>query len=290
MGLFSVLWPYYPFIKAIVKSVDTQWYYPIRMNLYDIQNIYKMGPALLGLPIVLLLLIRRKYPFISLGFFLSSFIYVSSYFLNVGLGERYIFFITFFLQLSLAWYFRTLDLLSLSNMKHIFTDPIEKNAHVFFFMIILAGSIFYQGIRLGFEQEGYQIHFNPKLTFHKYKNPLDNYALLKDKVKEGDIVITDPLTGWLLPALTGAKIIALYHDNPFAPDNNQKVHDSVTFYDSATPLSLREMILKRYHATHVLLNFDRMEDNEVNRIDNYYLNFRIDQSLIDDLSRVGKSF
>jgi len=288
IGLLSVLWPYYPFMDAVIKSTDTSWYFPIRMYLYDVQSIYKMGPALLGLPIVLLLLIRREYPFISLGFLLCSFVYISSYFLNVGLGERCIFFIMFFLHLSLAWYFSTLCLLSPRKIRDTITNLSKKNVHILFFIIILMAGIFYQVIRLGSEQAGYTISFNPKPTFYKYKNPLDNYTLLKDKVKESDIVMTDPLTGWLLPGLTGAKIVALYHDNPFVLDNSQRVNDAITFYESATPLHKREMILKKYHATHVLLNFDRMKENDVNRINNYYKDFRIDLRLLDDLKKIGE--
>lgn len=258
------------------------------MNLYGTWNIYKMGPALLGLPFIFLLFLRKHYSFISWGFLSCAFIYVFPYFANIGLGERYIFFMMFFLHLSLAWYFSTLGLLSFSKMKNILANPIEKNVHVFFFTLILGASILYQAAKLGFEQAGYRVSFNPIPSFQKYENPLDDYNLLKGKIKEGDIVMSDPLTAWMLPALTGAKIIALYHENPFVPDNNLRVNDSITFYSLSIPLKVRKIILQKYHATHVLLNFERMKDNEINRIENYYQHFQINPGLVEDLRKMGE--
>jgi hypothetical protein len=163
----------------------------------------------------------------------------------------------------------------------------EKNIHILFFAVIVVLSVLYHLTRFGFEQAGYRISFKPMPKISAYKNPLDNYSLLKGRLQEGDIVMTDPLTGWLLPALTGAKITALYHDNPLVPYNEQRVSDSIRFYNPATPLEIRAMILDRYKVTHVLLNHDRMKVNEVNTINNYYQNFAISPVLIDDMTKLA---
>ena len=39
--------------------------------------------------------------------------------------------------------------------------------------------------------------------------------------------------------------------------------------------------------THVLLNYNRMEENQLNRINAYYQHFRIGTTLIDNLKRMG---
>lgn len=284
----ALFWPYHSFIEAVIKSTTTDWYYPFRMHLYDTRNIYRMGPALLGLPVIALFLIRRQYAFISWGFLLCTLIYLLSYVLNIRLGERYIFFIMVFLHLALAWYFSRLELLSFSTISKTLTSLSERNLHVVFFLIIITLSIFYQCAKLGFEQAGYLITFKPRPLVHTYRNPLDNYRSLQAKLKEGDIVLTDPLTAWLLPALTGAKITALYHNNPLVPDNNQRVHDTLTFYNSSTSLEMRKVILKKYGGTHVLLNLHRMQENEINRLNDYYQNFKIDQRLMNDVQKMGK--
>ena len=288
IAVCSLLWPYYSFIDAVSKSITTDWYPAFRMYLYDTRNIYRMGPALLGLPIIVLLFMRKKCCFISYGFLLCSLIYVASYIINIRLGERYIFFTIFFLHLSLAWYFSTLELLSFSKIRGVFSHLNEKNVHVLFFTVILALSIFYQGTKLSFEQAGYLINYKPKPIFQKYENPLDTYTLMKNKLRKGDIVMSDPLTSWLIPAFTGAKIVSLYHNNPFVSDNKERVQDATTFYDATTPLTARKEIVKKYGITHVLLNFNRMKENNVNSIYNYCQLFRIDVSLVDDLKMIGK--
>ena len=286
--LFLILWPYYPFLKAVHNSLSTPWAEETRMYLYATGNIYKMGPAVLGIPIVFILLIRRKYHFISYGFIICASIYVFTYKPKIYLGERYIFYIIFFLHLALSWYLKTLGLLSFSTMKKTLMNLNEKNIHILIFALILVFSISYQILKLGFEQMGYTIHFKPKPIIQEYKNPAENYKLLTGEIKEGDIVLSDPLTSWLIPTLTDAKIVALYHDNPLVPDNVIRVEDTIEFYKSNTLLKTRKMILEKYNVTHVLLNFDRMKENDVNRINNYYQNFRIDESLIDDLKKIGK--
>jgi hypothetical protein len=283
LGIFiilipSLLWPYHPFIKAVINSATTDWHFIFRMYLYDPKHIYKMGPALLGLPIILLLLIKKKYSFISSGFLLCLLIYVVTYFLNIRLGERYIFFMMFFLHLSLAWYFSTLGLFSFSKMKDTLSHMSEGNVHALFFGIIVVLSVSYQVMKLGFEQAGYTLDFEPNPVIRKYENPVDDYDLLKGKITDGDIVMSDTLTSWPIPALTGA----------MGPDNRSRIGDAIQFYNPQTPLNVRERILNKYEATHVLLNFDRMKERDVNRPSNLYLDFRIEERLMDDLRRMGE--
>lgn len=285
----ALLWPYHPFWDAVISSTTTDWYYPFRMYLYDTSNLYRMGPALLGLPVVFFFLLRKKHAFISLGFCLCASIYVLSYLVNIRLGERYIFFTMVFLHLALAWYLCTLEIASLKKIKDTLSTLSEKNLHILFFVTIFLLSVCYQLSKLGFEQAGQVINFKPRPMIAGYKNPLDNYFLLQDKIAEGDIVLSDPLTSWLLPAFTGAKIVSLYHNNPLVPDNERRVADAARFYHPATPLEERKQIVNTYRATHVLLNFDRMNENEVNRINDYYLHFRIDQRLVGDVQSMGET-
>ncbi len=286
--LLSFLWPYFSFMQAVISSVSTDWYFPFRMYLYNPGNIFKMGPALLALPILLLFFINKKHSFIIYGFFLSLSVYIISYLANIRLGERYIFFIMVFLHLSLAWYFSRLKLLSFSSMKNMILHLSDKNIHVLFFLVVLTEGICYQGLKLGFEQAGYTLTFDPEPIVQKYKNPLDDYMPLSDKIGNSDVVMSDTLTSWIIPALTGAKIVSLYHNNPMVPDNKSRVENTVKFYRPETPYWQRVEILRKYGATHVLLNFERMKENEVNRINDYYRNFHVSKNMINDCKKMGK--
>ncbi len=92
IAVVLLVWPYHSFIASVIKSTTTDWYYPFRNYLYRFENIYKMGPALLGLPVILSFLINKKYFFITMGILVCAFIYVTTYFMNIRLGERYLFF------------------------------------------------------------------------------------------------------------------------------------------------------------------------------------------------------
>ncbi len=292
VSLFAVifvtfLWPYYPFLKALQKAVTTPWAQETRVYLYQTRNIYKMGAAVLGLPVIALMILKRKYHFISYGFILCAFIYIVTYKPNIYLGERYIFFSIVFLHLALSWYLRKLQLLSLRTLKETLINLTEKNLHIPVLVVILIMSFFYQLSKLSFEQIGYTINYRPRPIVEKYDNPVEPYKTLIGKIKQGDLVASDPLTSWLLPTLTGAKIAALYHDNPLVPDNEKRVEAMETLYDETTPFEKRKLILVAYNVTHVLLNFDRMQDCITNRINDYYKNYKITNRLIDDLNKLG---
>ena len=286
--MITIMWPYYPFLKALQNTVSTPWAEETRGYLYATRNIYKMGPAVLGFPVILFMLVKRKYHFISYGFLLCTAIYVLTYKPKIYLGERYIFYIIVFLHLALAWYLKTLRVLSFAAMKDTLINLSEKNIHTLIFAAIVMLGISYQLAKLGFEQMGYTIDFRPRPIVQRYENPLDNYKALIGKIKRGDIVLSDPLTSWLIPTVTDAKIVALYHDNPLVPDNAQRVEHSLAFYGTTTDSEKRRLILKKYNVTHVLLNFDRMSDTVANRINDYYKNYVISEQLTDDLKRLGR--
>jgi len=284
--LLSLLWPYYSFIEAVVTSTTTEWYNS-RLYLYDYRNIYKVGPALLGVPAVLSFMIKREKGFLVWGFLACLLVYFSGWVFTIFLFERYIFFIMFFLHLSVAWYFRKFDALSFSHIQQCFMSPSVQSVLSLVCAGVMCGSIMYQGGKLGFEQAEYQINFLPRPTIHSFKNPLDNYKNLRPFLKTGDIVLSDPLTSWLIPAFTGAKIVALYHNNPMVIDNARRTGDVEKFFHDQTTLEERGDILRNYAATHVLLNRDRMRDAYVNRTNDYCFRFRITGGLEQDMEKLG---
>lgn len=286
-GLLAVLWPYYPFLEALTKSTTTAWY-DFKMYLYQGSNVYRVGPALLGLPVLVLFLLKRTNLFIVYGFAAGAVIYAAGRMLDVLLLDRYIFFMIFFLHLSLAWYLRKLGVLSFQAIRTALLKPTAGSLKVLFFAAVLWGCIFYQSANLAFEQAGYRIDFMPRPLVRKYKDPLDNYEQIRNQLNANDIVLSDPLSCWLIPAFTGAKIVVLYHNNPMVADNDIRTKDVLRFYDGQTTLQVRKQIIAKYSASHVLLNRDRMADKIANRVRNYYLNYRISDRLTADMAALGK--
>ena len=286
VGSFALCWPYYSFFEALTTSTTTAWY-DSKGYLYDTANVYKIGPALLGLPVMVYLLAKRKHMFIVLGFIFCAASYVFGKVMNVFLFERYIFFMVFFLHLALAWYLRTLRVFSFVKEIQSLNVLTARSGIVVCLSAILFASIFYQSSKLGFEQAGFEINFKPLPVIAQYKNPLENYIQIRSVLKKGDIVLSDPLTSWLIPAFTGAKIIVLYHNCPMVHDNNERRINVKKFYASNATASERKRIIGNYSVTHVLLNRYRMKDTFVNRIRSYFRDYRISDRMINDMKKQG---
>ncbi len=284
----SLVWPYHSFIESVIKSTTTDWYFPFRNYLYQFHNIYRVGPALLGLLFIPLSLIRKKDYFIVLGCGLCACVYVISNIADIRLGERYIFFIIFFLHLSIAAHFAQIKLFTLPAVGRAATWFTKHNAYKILLWGIVFVCVTHQFAILGFEQAGFTLNFRPWPAVQKYKDPLDDYDAIIGWVSGDNIVMSDPLTSWLIPALTGAKITSLYHNNPMVPDNAMRVKDVKLFYNSTASIKNRERILRKYKVSHVLLNYDRMKNNNVNRVNNYYQDYAINGNLISDMEKLGK--
>jgi hypothetical protein len=285
--VLSLVWPYHSFIESVIKSTTTDWYFPFRNYLYQFHNIYRAGPALLGLLFIPLYLIRKKDYFIVLGCGLCACVYVISNIADIRLGERYIFFTICFLHLSIALHFSQIKLFTLHAAGGSATGFIKHNAYKVFLWVLVFVCVAHQFAILGFEQAGFTLNFRPWPVVQKYKDPLDDYAAVIGRIGGNNIVMSDPLTSWLLPALTEAKIISLYHNNPMVSDNAIRIKNVKLFYNSTASIKDRETILNQYKVSHVLLNYDRMKDNNVNRVDNYYQDYLINDDLISDMEKLG---
>jgi len=283
-----VTWPYFSFLEALSKSVSTPWAEETRMYLYRTSNLYKMGPALLGVPAAFALLAKRKFPVISWGFLICTAIYVLTYKPKIFLGERYIFYVIFFMHMALAWYLRQVEALSPAVIKRAVVQLSERNLHVLLLSLMVFCGMVAQVAKITSEQYGYSLWFQPRPIVRPYTNPLEKYQALENRFPPGSVVLSDPLTAWVLPTLCDTKIIALYHDNPLVPDNVQRTRDSMAVYAAETSLADRRKILEQYRVTHVLLNYARMVKDDVNQMNNYYLDFRISDEAVRDLEQLGR--
>jgi len=284
--IIACVWPYYPFGDALLKSTTTPWY-DFKGYLYELKNIIRIGPAFLGVPVILFFLVKRRYFFIVCGFAVSVLIYAVGGLLDIYLLDRYVFFCVFFMHLGLAWLLRRLGLLSVSEIRSTIAKGPAGTAATVALGIVVLGSICYQAAKVGCEQAGYEINFTRRPMVHRYNDPLPQYRRLAGVLEAGNIVLSDPLTSWLIPAFTGAKIVALYHNNPMVADNDVRRRDSRRFYQLDTALPERRHILQKHSVTHVLINRYRMQDSYVNRVRDYYVHYTVSEGLINDMKALG---
>lgn len=77
-------------------------------------------------------------------------------------------------------------------------------------------------------------------------------------VRPGEVVLTDSRTSYLVPALTGGRVVAWRHPIYWVPDHSQRRETQDRFFASATD-SERRAVIARYRVSWVLLN--RTEGN-----------------------------
>ena len=82
-------------------------------------------------------------------------------------------------------------------------------------------------------------------------------------------------------------MLSLYHNNPMVPDNAIRIKNVKHFYNSTASSKDRKIILDQYKVSHVLLNYDRTVSNDVNRVENYYQDYPINDDLIRDMKKLG---
>ena len=248
--LFSLAWPYFSIIEVFEKGSLSGGWYPTGNYLYT-NIIAGAGLSLLGIPVAIYYLFQRRHRIIIFSFLVSSLIYITSYYADLPLLGRYIYFSIFFLQLLISFF---LAELWGPHPKYI-SPPFIRNTLRITGIIILAGLSLYQ-IKL-MDLTGLVkccVRFSPALSVKRCDHPKEKYAFLTTHLKRGNVVLSDTFTSWIIPAMSGAKVISLFHDNPLVPDNVKRMRDTKIFFSPATDRLARMELVKRYGATHILIH------------------------------------
>ncbi len=252
--LLTALWPYHDFISnfltiAAGKMADTVDYRLTRRYLFD-QPLLRSGPALAGIPLLLLCALQRRSPLLTGGCALFSCAYLAGYFFNISLAERSIFFIICMLQLAFSRSCREWR----AGRPGRGASRRQSAAAWLLLMLLFTGAVT-QGILVYREFILPAFAVSPDRRSISYLSPNRMQRELARHLKEGDIVLSDLYTSWSVPVYTGAKIIALYHSAPHVRDNRERVKALDDFFNAAASNEARKKIMERYGVTHVLLNF-----------------------------------
>jgi hypothetical protein len=100
-----------------------------------------------------------------------------------------------------------------------------------------------------------------------------------------DIVITDVFTSWIIPCVADAKVVSLLHNSPLVSDNAARLADTMSFF--ATPHA-NQMILKKYRATHILINKNKIPATRENIEDSRFFIPYPDAHLMGQLAGFGR--
>ncbi|MCK4339943.1 MAG: hypothetical protein KAW87_08165 [Candidatus Cloacimonetes bacterium] len=254
----SCFWPYFSMTDLMFGSMALKAWVP-PTTFYSPHVIYRLGPVLLGIPIVFNYFIKREYKFVYYGFASCFLIYIVSGIMKIPFGERYIFFFAFFLHLAIARELRVRNLLSVATIKQIFysNNETKKKLINITLALILFSSI---AFNIGWSYAGnFADKEDDKIILHEYRAydhvDFNEYNFLKEKVGRYDVVMSDKTTSWLIPTYSG-KAVCIIHLNPLIPDLDERLDAVGTFFDANTTSKARLGIIKKYNVSYILLNLD----------------------------------
>lgn len=217
------------------------------------QVLLTLGPALLGLPAMILLLRRGEHLFIVAGFAGATALYVANIFVHIPLGHRFLLFAAVYLQLALAWWI----IWSAAPVPPSapVPGPRMRSRTAVLLVLALGISVIWNTAIAALQFVGFQATprdgLLPRYSFLQ-PIPKDLGALVAD-LPDDAVVIGHPAVLWPLPTFKG-KVVAAHHSNPMVPDDSERRSDAIAFTTPGTPAAERRGIIEKYRATHILYN------------------------------------
>mgnify|MGYP001603780372 CR=1 FL=1 len=241
-------WPTYSLLVMILGGSGGGWLE--RDVTFFHWQLGNAGPALLGIPAAFRFARDRKEPFLVLGIAALSVGYAAVSFKGGELG-RMVFWLVFLLQMAAA---------RLLAEWRVLDGPLLwerlRQGRVFHVGVAMLGLWAFAGARQVSRAGGEALRAwtgrTPRIEAR--------YAPLRPFLAEGDVVAADLRTGWPLPSLTGARLVAPLHAHPMQPDGRERARDLAAFLDPRTPSEARRDLAGRYGITHVLLDRDPSPD------------------------------
>lgn len=236
-------WPYYSLFNAVILSQSIG--VPYSMVLYD-KIIIRLGPLSLGVIPLIYSLFKKEHLLIVIWTLLCIIIYIISYFIPNAVGQRYLFYSSFFLAIFI----------SLTVRGAVFKS---HKSFIYVYIAILIACVSYQSAKITYKYLGYRSiteilnHEPSAVGINGYKY-LNRYNFLKEYVGEKDVVISDLYTSWILPTFSGKSVSISIHYNPLITNLNKRYLDNKLFFNQDTDMIMRRNILNKYKVEYILVN------------------------------------
>jgi len=283
-ALLAALWPFFPVWDVILASsseVDDRtwqvfngfdamlerarsgaWWH---MFFDPAQFTISLGPALLGIPLALWLLLRWRYLFIPLGLLMMCGPLVLNVFFQVALAHRFLLYAVFFMHLAIVW--GILELFarwSSQRRERTPTPAVTVGAGIVRVIVVLA-ALGHVALLVG-DYRSAHLKYTLELIDKRRALPSGYdtprlYAELTAQIPEDAVVIGNSRLTWPLSTFRG-KAVALpeNHENSLLIDQFDRVDAVNLFLAAATSAENRRDITDMYSVTHVLVNMRNTEE------------------------------
>jgi len=247
--VFMACWPYYDFFSSFRRVASGGMSHNIDFTMtwtyLHSQPLIRLGPALAGIPLLVVLARQRRYLFLTGGFVVFITIYVAGYFAHFSLSERFIFFVAFVLQLTCALFIR-----------RWFDSPYTWHILAARIMALLigvgaacqAGLVYKEFIRPAWR-------FTDASLVPQYESPNRIQREWRMYFKRGDVVLSDIWSSFPIPVYTGARVVAAWQTSPHAASTAERLRDVALFYNQNADDETRIHILKKYGVSHILIHY-----------------------------------
>jgi hypothetical protein len=255
--LLIFLWPYYPVLEAVLGSNEfSKIGFAGNYSLFYSQFIFKISPALLGIPFILIFLKKKEY-FIPLGLFLFTSIYAFNYFIaHNSTFARYIIFIGFFLQISIVM-----------GIKEIAGKKVFKYFSMIYTVVLLILIPLHIYSSISQISVARAILYKKPLMQHLNIDTYNRFSNMRDYINPKDVVMANLTNSWKLPAILGCKVVGVLHSNPFMEDFFLRKKQTELFFNESTSDHIKEEILKQYKVKYIL--YSKKVDGELTNAINH---------------------
>ncbi|MCL4305152.1 hypothetical protein KJZ99_04510 [bacterium] len=242
----ALLWPYFDYADALFKGSTEQWY---KVRLFADQ-FTKVGPALLGLPVAFYFGLRKRHLELVIALGCSCAIYLLSWLLGIQIGSRFIFYGAIFSHLCIALFFLESGLFRRGFLRL----PIVRTGTVIALLVAVIGvGTYYRARKLEMQWTPVIRHY--EATQGDILEPWEDLRDFQSYLNSSHVVMVDDTSGWRIPAVTGARLVAQAKGNPLLIDEvNQRRMDVSRFFYESTDTEARQELLHKYHCTHILVD------------------------------------
>ena len=266
--LLSLLWPYYPIGLCVQNSVFSNTSKVVNFSMSEglltDTAFIELKQALSGLPNFVLHGIHSKTKFGITDYLAIGGVAIAGI---IGLwrlfkNKQFFFPILFFFCLAilvlkivpLPWRFLFFSMIPLhigfgiliegwhKELKEFKSEP-KKIMTFIIIILILLSSVLTVGYR----------------TLRQDNIEPINMKFIEDHTNPNAVILTDGLTGFAIPGLTGRKIVYPIRGSMLMTDFYERETAIKTFFDTNNTEEDRTKILNRYNVSHILINKEKMD-------------------------------
>ncbi|MFH1009744.1 MAG: hypothetical protein V1784_00740 [bacterium] len=250
----AIAWPYFDYFAVLIRGSVVPWF----ENPIKISRIFDaLGPAIVGVPIILYYGLKKRLLFLAYGFVFCLLIYILCGMARISIGSRFIWFAAFFMHLAIAQYMLEHNLLRWGNLR----ASLQSQGLAFVLICaLLMPALFYRAREVKWTMG---LWYDPPFHLFACESPSQPFFFLVDRLGPSDVVMATDTTGWTIPAITGARVIAQLKGNPLiSMEVGKRRSDAAAFFGAVLSTEERQKLLREYHATHILFDLRRAEERD----------------------------